>query len=191
MFLAPPAQPRGSAFALRGEMFRHSPTMQPSAAPEPPPPAPRAPTPVGLFLYFAYGANMRREAFQKLCPGADWLGVARLEGYRVVIAWHGYASVLPDEASTVWGVLWLVPAASLPTLDTFEGVAEGHYIRDTARVTTPAGPRGEAMIYRAPRADPGPPAPGYLAEVLAGAKENKLPAAHRAALARLAAGSAP
>jgi gamma-glutamylcyclotransferase (GGCT)/AIG2-like uncharacterized protein YtfP len=155
--------------------------MPPPAAAEPPPPAP-----AGLFLYFAYGANMRREAFQKLCPGADWLGVARLEGHRVVIAWHGYASVLPDPASTVWGVLWLVPAACLPTLDVFEGVAEGHYIRDTARVITPAGPRGEAMIYRAPRPDLGPPVPGYLDEVLAGAKENKLPAAHLAALARLA-----
>jgi hypothetical protein len=47
------------------------------------------------------------------------------------------------------------------------------------------------MIYRAPRADLGPPAPGCLAEVLAGAKENKLPAAHQKALERLAVGGAP
>jgi gamma-glutamylcyclotransferase (GGCT)/AIG2-like uncharacterized protein YtfP len=133
--------------------------------------------------------NMGRDAFQKLCPGADWLGVARLEGHRVIIAGHGYASVAPDAAATVWGVLWLVPAACLPALDAFEGVAEGHYVRDTARVTTPAGPRGEAMIYRAPRADLGVPAPGYLAAVLAAAKENKLPAAHQKALAQLGAGT--
>jgi gamma-glutamylcyclotransferase (GGCT)/AIG2-like uncharacterized protein YtfP len=156
-------------------------------------PARPAPAPAlrGHVLYFAYGANMRREAFCRLCPGADWLGVARLEGYRVVIAWHGYASLVPDSASTVWGALWLVPAACLPALDGFEGVAEGLYIRDTARITSPAGPRGEAMIYRAPRPDLGLPTAAYLAEVLAGAKENKLPAAHQAALAKLAAPARP
>lgn len=144
-----------------------------------------------MMLYFAYGMNMRREAFRKLCPGADWLGVARLESHRVVIAWHGYASVLPDADATVFGVLWLVPAACLPRLDEFEGVAVGHYVRDTARAVTPAGPRVEVIIYRAPRADLGSPASGYLAEVLAGAKENKLPAAHQKALARLAVGAVP
>ena len=165
--------------------------METSAISEPLLPAPRAQVPVGVFLYFAYGMNMGRDAFQKICPGADWLGVARLEGHRVTIAWHGYASVVPDTAATVWGVLWLVPAARLPALDAFEGVAAGHYVRDTARIVTPAGPRGEAMIYRAPRADLGVPAPGYLAEVLTAAKENKLPAAHQKTLAQLGGGATP
>jgi len=133
---------------------------------------------------------MRREAFQKLCPGADWLGIARLEGHRVVIAWHGYATVQPHPATTVWGVLWLVPAARLPALDDYEGVNAGHYVRTTARVVTPAGPRVETMFYLAPRPDLGVPAAGYLAEVLAGAKENQLPAAHLKQLAQLAADSA-
>ena len=57
------------------------------------------------MLYFAYGMNMRREAFGRRCPGADWLGVARLDGHRFVIAWHGYASVQPHASSTVWGVV--------------------------------------------------------------------------------------
>jgi gamma-glutamylcyclotransferase (GGCT)/AIG2-like uncharacterized protein YtfP len=145
-----------------------------------------APPLAGQVLYFAYGANMRRAAFCHLCPGADWLGVARLEGFRPVIAWHGYASVQPDPASTVWGVLWLVPAARLPALDGFEAVASGWYARTTARVTTPAGPRAEAMLYLAPRPDTGPAHPGYLEEVLAAARENRLPAAYLASLALLA-----
>ena len=164
--------------------------MDSSPAPDSPPPA-SAPPLTGQVLYFAYGANLRRAAFRALCPGADWLGVARLEQHRLVIAWHGYAAVQPDPASTVWGALWLVPAARLPALDEFEQVAAGWYKRATLRVVTPAGPRVEAMLYLAPRPDLGVPSATYLAEVLAGAKENKLPAAHRAAIARLAAGSAP
>jgi gamma-glutamylcyclotransferase (GGCT)/AIG2-like uncharacterized protein YtfP len=144
------------------------------------------PTLGGQVLYFAYGANLRREAFRQLCPGADWLGVARLEGHRFVIAWHGYASAQPDPESTVWGVLWLVPAARLPALDDFEAVGAGWYERVTRRVVTPAGPRVETMLYLAPRPDLGAPHSGYLDEVLAGAKENKLPAAYVSQLARLA-----
>jgi gamma-glutamylcyclotransferase (GGCT)/AIG2-like uncharacterized protein YtfP len=129
---------------------------------------------------------MRRAAFCQLCPGADWLGVARLEGHRIVIAWHGYASVTPDPNSTVWGILWLVPAARLPGLDSFEEVAAGWYIRTTARVVTPAGPRAEAMLYVAPRPETGLAHPGYLEELIAAARANKLSAAYLAALARLA-----
>ncbi len=158
----------------------------PAAVPIAPTPVARASTPGGQFLYFAYGMNMRRDAFRQLCPGADWLGVARLEAHRPVIAWHGYASALPNAASTVWGVLWLVPAARLPALDAFEQVADGFYARLTRRVVTPAGPRVETMLYLAPRADLGTPSAPYLAEVLAGARENKLPAAYLRQLARLA-----
>ena len=156
------------------------------AAPVAPLPATRPPETGGKILYFAYGMNLRHEAFQRLCPGADWLGVARLEGHRVVIAWHGYASVQPDAESVVWGALWLVPAAGLPALDAFEQVPDGLYERATRRVVTPAGPCVETMLYLTSRPDPGTPAPGYLAEVLAGAKENRLPAAYLRQLAALA-----
>jgi hypothetical protein len=117
-----------------------------------------------------------------------------LEEHRPVIAWHGYASVLPDTASTVWGVLWLVPASGLRALDEFEQVAGGLYERVTRRVVTPAGPRVEVMLYIAPRPDLGLPQPRYLDEVLAGANENKLPAAYLRQLAQLggpASGSTP
>ena len=159
--------------------------MAESAQPAAPSVAP-APVSGSQVLYFAYGANLRHDAFRQLCPGADWLGVARLEAHRPIIAWHGYASVLPDAAATVWGALWLVPAIGLPALDKFELVAEGLYERVTRRVVTPAGPRVETMLYVAPRPDLGLPQPGYLEQVLAGAKENRLPAAYLRQLALLA-----
>ena len=155
--------------------------MAASAQPTKPTPAPG-----GKVLYFAYGANLRRNAFRQLCPGADWIGVARLEAHQPVISWHGYASVLPDATSTVWGALWLVPAASLPALDEFELVASGLYERVTRRVFTPAGPWVESMLYVSPRSDLGAPQPGYLDEVLAGAREHRFPAAYLARLARRA-----
>lgn len=141
---------------------------------------------LGVVLYFAYGANLRRKAFTELCPGSEVLGVARLPDHRIIIADHGYATVVPSPGDLVWGLLWMVPAATLPALDAFEELDRGLYTRTSSRVLTPGGPAVEAMFYITPGAQPGMPVPGYLEQVLGGAYENELPASYLAALARLA-----
>jgi gamma-glutamylcyclotransferase (GGCT)/AIG2-like uncharacterized protein YtfP len=158
----------------------------PIAASHPPASLTPAPKLQGQVLYFDYGTGMRRAAFPELCPGADCLGVARLEGYRLAIAWHGHAAAQPDTNATVFGVLWLVPAASLPALDVDKQVSAGHFARTTVRVVTPAGPQVESMLYLPPKSGLGAPQPGHLAEILAGAKENKLPPAYLKRIDRLA-----
>jgi len=135
--------------------------------------------PSGQLLYFAYGADLRREDFVRRCPGSDWLGLARLEGHRFVIGPQGLATVKPDKDATVWGALWLVPAGELAALDTLAGVPEGRSERTTRRIVSPAGPRTEAMMYVGPSAGAaGASAAGYLAGIIAGAEENKLPVAY-------------
>ncbi|MET0263004.1 MAG: gamma-glutamylcyclotransferase family protein [Rariglobus sp.] len=98
----------------------------------------------GHMLHFAYGEDLSPVVFKRHCPGADWFGAARLEGYRLVVGAGGRFNVVPDEAATTWGGLWLVPASALAAVD---AVAAQNYERTTRKVVSPAGPRIEATLY--------------------------------------------
>jgi gamma-glutamylcyclotransferase (GGCT)/AIG2-like uncharacterized protein YtfP len=129
----------------------------------------------GHMLHFAYGVDLPRAEFTRSCPGAEWFGPARLEGHRLVFDSSGRPNVRADSAGTVWGALWLVPAARLPELDA--GAGEG-YERTTRRIVSPAGPRTEATLYLSADPGEGVPSPALLEALLAGAKESRLPAAY-------------
>ena len=92
---------------------------------------------------------------------------------------RGVPSVQPDEGTTVWGALWLVPAAALEALDELAGVAVGCSERTTRRIVSPAGPRTEAMMYVGLAGRPdvnGGDSP--MADIIEGAKQSRLPAAY-------------
>ncbi len=138
-------------------------------------------------LCFSYGANMDAAAMAERCPGAKALGVARLPRHRFVITRDGYASVLRDPRAVVHGVLWDLTLAHVRTLDRFEEVDRGLYVKITQPVIAEGGPK-RALVYLATAAETGAPRPGYLESVLASAEEWGLPAAYRAEMARFLAG---
>jgi len=80
-----------------------------------------------LMHYFAYGSNMDPRAMHEAVSDAVLVGPGRLDGYRLVFnvysdRWDGGAANLePDEKAHVWGVVWDVPAADIPKLDTYVG----------------------------------------------------------------------
>ena len=129
-------------------------------------------------MYFAYGATMGRDSLKSLCPGAEWLGVARLEGHDLCIAKHGGVDVMPSADSVVLGALWMLPAPTLEALEDHHGVGAGLTRRITSRVVTPGGPRAEAMMYVAPAtpSEPGSPDRGQWDALLAAGVEIGLPA---------------
>ena len=133
----------------------------------------------GCMLYFAYGEDLSRAGFERLFPGSEWLGLARLEGYRVVPNSVGRANLRVEEGSTVWGVLWMVPAALLPALDANAGAG---YQRTTRRIVSPAALRIEATLYLSTERGRGASTLIQLETVLAGARENRLPAEYIAEL---------
>lgn len=120
--------------------------------------------------YFAYGANMDPAAMAGRCPGAELLGLARLPGYRFVIARAGYAGLEPDPATAVRGVLWQVTPADVAALDEFEGVAEGLYRQAVFSVEG-----GPALVYLPLDRALGRPEAPYLAGVVAAARRHGLP----------------
>lgn len=145
------------------------------------------PEPTGHMLHFAYGEDLSRPVFLKTCPGADWFGPARLEGHRLVFDAAGRASLRAAEGAAVWGALWMVPAAALPTLDANAGTG---YERATRRIVSPAGPRAEATVYVSEIGEGAETAPTRerLHALIEAAKDNKLPADYLAVLKGLGVG---
>lgn len=127
-----------------------------------------------LPLCFAYGSNMDRAAMAMRCPGAAIVGPARLARHRLALMREGYATVVRDPRRTVHGILWDVPLSEMPALDRYESVASGLYVKRRQPVMTAAGVR-TALVYLGCNAGPGTARPGYLAGVLAAARDVGLP----------------
>jgi hypothetical protein len=133
----------------------------------------------GHMLHFAYGEDLSHGVFLKTCPGAEWFGPARMEGHRLVFTLAGRANLKAAPGAEVWGALWLVPASALAILDRH---AVDGFERTTRRIVSPAGPRTEATVYLSADTGTGTPTAGQISDLLAGAKENRLPASYVAEL---------
>ncbi|GAB1488220.1 hypothetical protein MASR2M8_06650 [Opitutaceae bacterium] len=138
------------------------------------------------LLYFDFARYLERDAFSGKVTSADWFGVARMEDFRIALASEGRLTAQPVAGSAIWGILWMLPAESLPWLDDHFGVPQGRAQRTTARVVSPAGPRTEAMVYLPTgTATAGKGVPNRAAIVVA-ARALGFPAAYLAELAALA-----
>lgn len=128
-----------------------------------------------MSRYFAYGSNMFTAQMSERCPGAANPVPAVLADHAWLCNERGVATISPVVGREVHGVVWDVTDEHLDSLDQYEGVAAGRYRRATTTVTTAAGERITAVVYIDNRVEPGPPRPGYLERVLAGASEHQLP----------------
>jgi hypothetical protein len=127
-----------------------------------------------VTLYFAYGSNMSRSHMRVRCPDAVGLGAATLDGWRFIVNPDGYGSIAPASGSTVHGVLWRLSARDLAAVNAYENVTGGLYVRRTLPVLF-ASRRRPAVVYVAVRQGEGTPRPGYIAIVVAAARDWRLP----------------
>jgi len=128
-----------------------------------------------LVLYFAYGSNMDLVQMNNRCERAATVSTATLPFYRFIINSHGVATVVPDRASAVLGLLWQISESDERALDGYEGVESGAYKREYVDVETPDGKKVRALVYVATDSTPGRPRPGYLERILSAAKACGLP----------------
>jgi AIG2-like family len=137
------------------------------------------------MLHFAYGSNMSRALMGARCPGAEALGTATLAGWRFVINPEGFGSIAPRQGALVHGVLWRLTARDLVAVNAYESVDTGLYFRRRLPVRC-GGRQATALVYIASRQGEGTPRPGYIALVVAAAREWELPDAYVRTLARWA-----
>jgi len=127
--------------------------------------------------YFAFGSNMDSERLKARIPDARAVGRGCLSGWRFVCNKTGRdgsakATVEPDEGSLVWGVIYLIPKASLTQLDAHEG----GYARIRADVLGPGQRVINCETYASNRVSTSQlPRLWYKSHLVAGAVEHGLP----------------
>jgi hypothetical protein len=126
--------------------------------------------------YFAYGSNIVARQMTHRCPAARPIGLARLDGWRFRIMTRGFATIVPDPAAHVLGVVWALTPTCEVALDRYEGVHRGLY----AKLELPI--EGLAtLVYIASDVEPGLPKPGYLEAIISAAAEREFAADYIAA----------
>ena len=84
--------------------------------------------PDNATVYFGYGSNLWKDQMIKRCPTSEYLGIARLNGFRWIINDRGYANVVEtmnDEKSAsnvTWGLVYSLQHKDEEQLDINEGV---------------------------------------------------------------------
>ena len=126
--------------------------------------------------YFAYGSNMDSAQMSDRCPGAAFVGIAELPGYRFIINGRGVATIVPESSESVHGVLWTITKSDEKALDGLEGVKWGTYAKVTTSVETRKGESVSGLVYVAKDNTEGAPKAGYIEQVIAAAGFHKLPA---------------
>ncbi len=134
-------------------------------------------------LYFAYGLNMDPIGMADRCPNSKPLGPARLPRHRFIVTTDGYASVIRDPREEVHGMLWDCSLGDVRTLDKFEDIASGLYVKISQPVIVPGGAK-RALVYVGRSGSVGRPKPGYMETVVAAAKHWSLPEAYIANVTR-------
>lgn len=84
-------------------------------------------------LYVAYGSNLNLRQMQHRCPTATVVGTSEIEDYTLVFRGSktgSYATIEPQEGSTVPVVLWDIKKNDELNLDAYEGYPNFYY-KDT------------------------------------------------------------
>ncbi len=136
-------------------------------------------------LYFAYGGNMDTGAMAARCPRSRALNLGWLMRHRLAVMREGWLTVVRDPTARVPGVLWDIALADIGALDRYEGVGEGLYAKIVQPIVTTDGPK-RALIYVGANAGPGRANVAYIREVIAAARDWRLPREGLDALEKLA-----
>jgi gamma-glutamylaminecyclotransferase len=138
----------------------------------------------GCHLLFVYGTLKRGGSNGRWMDGQRFLGPARTAPGVTLYSLGEYPGLVaePSDRDGVVGELWVVDAAALARLDEFEGVGEGLYAREPARlVEYPAdlapAEAARAELYRYLRKAPDSARLGSFWPVADGARDAKTPAA--------------
>lgn len=132
-----------------------------------------------LALYFAYGSNMDASQMVRRVPSASLVEIGELEGYDVVFNRQGtyrsggVASLEPAQGKSVFGAVWSLDEAALPTLDRIEDPAA--YRRELLSVRGLSGKTYRCFVYRSIPQGPVEPDKEYLRLIIDAAESLKLP----------------
>jgi cation transport regulator ChaC len=144
--------------------------------------------------YFAYGSNLNVDQ-KEFRTGTIRKAVrCHLKHYRLAFNKRSGASgvaanIMPQDGQIVWGVAYLCSAEALSKMDSWEGVASGHYRRANVQVQTGDGGTLNAIAYIAEDkyvTEESRPSDEYLQKIISGAQHHAFPQEYIEAIKRLA-----
>jgi gamma-glutamylcyclotransferase (GGCT)/AIG2-like uncharacterized protein YtfP len=132
--------------------------------------------------YFAYGSNLDTDRKQTRTGAIRESHIAKLSGYRLAFnkrsdRYRACANLLANPTEEVHGVIYRCTPEALDEMDEHEGVASGHYRRETVQVQTIDGQTLHAITYVANSQYIIPerlPSDEYLDHILRGARAHRL-----------------
>ena len=133
--------------------------------------------------YFAYGSNLSPDQKEQRTGSIREAVRCWLPDYRLAFNKRGrggqcYANIVPEPGQEVWGVIYLCDEGAFQRMDRCEGVAGGHYVRETIRVVLESGEERDAITYIAGNrflCPEGAPSREYLGKIVDGALHHGLP----------------
>jgi hypothetical protein len=147
-------------------------------------------------LYFCYGADMLQSQIERACGNPVFVSLACLRDFRVVFVghskkWDGAEEALvKSPGSEVWGVVYRLGYTDGDSLDAWKDIrlnGTGSRFHYPVTVTAPDGTEIPALIYqKSELGEARNPATEYLALVVSGAKERRLPKRYIDALMNVA-----
>lgn len=128
------------------------------------------------MFYFAFGSNMSPRQTPRRCPGAQPVGAARLDNWRLIIPANSGATIIRAPGAVTYGVLWRFLPHHAGLMDRWENVAGGVYRRQWLRVEHADLGIVTALTYISDRRYPGQGRPSYInSAMLVGAAAFGLP----------------
>ena len=134
--------------------------------------------------YFAYGSNMEEKPMRSRCRGAVLVGKARLDGYRFSINSKGYATIVPDRKSAVYGLIWDITKSDELRLDGYEAVDTDLYRKLNKRIfridikNRKLGAGIRALLYISAETKVGRARRRYIEKIVSASKTHKFPKAY-------------
>ena len=136
-------------------------------------------------LCFVFGSMLLRKRKEERCPHSFYICGARLVGYKYAnvvsddpkCTASGYATVLPNKRSVVYGMLLALTPEDEQKLDEKEDVEKGDYRKMECTVITDKGHSvSRVLIYVNKLTRQGPANPDYMEnKVIPGAQSHGLP----------------
>lgn len=128
------------------------------------------------IYYFAYGSNMDIDQMRERCAEElDPICIGYAQGCNFIINSRGVATIIPDDAKSVYGILWAITHKQVEKIDKCEGVKYGTYTPEILEIETAEYGTLNCRTYIAANTTPGAPKEGYLEKIISAAMDHHFP----------------
>lgn len=111
---------------------------------------------------------------QKRCPNHKIVGNGVLKHYRWIISSRGYANIVKSPQSIVYGTVYEISESDERTLDQYEGVTSGSYLKKMHGIVINESLL-TCIVYVDPIEEEGSPKAEYIVRINKGIEDAKLP----------------